>query len=268
MLGKRHLRTGHGRADFIRIYRAHTWVPTRLRLGQQRRHHLLRDQVSEAPTGNGYTAFTSGEYHSCALDALGELICWGDNYYSQKFVPQAGPYTAVASGMLYNCALTASGDVHCWGDDNTYLVTDTPTLDGFARLALGAWHACALHSDGRILCWGENPEIGDFGFSDPDWPYPSAYGQVALSPSFNACEAPAPTTSLRLATAMVTTAASGTRRTSTTTTVTTAMATPVIRVTACYDTPTTTRSTPIAMIQIGRPTPAQLGYRRGWRRLR
>ena len=71
-------------------------------------------------------------------------------------------------------------------------MTDTPTLDGFARLALGAWHACALHSDGRILCWGENPEIGDFGFSDPDWPYPSAYGQVALSPSFNACEAPSP----------------------------------------------------------------------------
>ena len=48
----------------------------------------------EPPDPNAFTTVSAGGNHACGLRANGTVICWGDNYFSQRIAPE-GPYSAV-----------------------------------------------------------------------------------------------------------------------------------------------------------------------------
>jgi alpha-tubulin suppressor-like RCC1 family protein len=94
-------------------------------------------QIAGLPSaGSVATAISAGEYHTCALQNDGAVLCWGNNGAAQAGdgtmmnpkpiptpsagLPEVGTSTAaVASGSAHTCALLSVGSVRCWGD-NTF----------------------------------------------------------------------------------------------------------------------------------------------------
>lgn len=97
-----------------------------------------------ARAGSNWTAIAvAGDSHSCALNSVGFVYCWGNNDVGQlgnPFVPTGyhsvgpgganssvpvrvqglpGPATAIAVGGSWgvSCALLVSGAVYCWGSN-------------------------------------------------------------------------------------------------------------------------------------------------------
>jgi len=131
----------------------------------------------------------AGGYHSCAMDKVGGLFCWGNNRYGQlgngetsehpTIVPTQvkidGKVQTVELGLRFSCLLDAQSDIRCWGSNSHGQLGDTvdknvPTkVDlknagavGFLHLGLGGTHACIIDNNYKLFCWGSN-EFGQIG---------------------------------------------------------------------------------------------------------
>ncbi len=134
---------------------------------------------------------TKGD-HSCAINDIGQVKCWGRNDYGQAgpggFIDLGDNLSAVsiATGYWHSCALLADGRVKCWGRNNygqlglgdslnrgalaQHMGDNLPVVDlGSSRralaIALGYSHSCALLDDESVRCWGEN-SMGQLGLGD------------------------------------------------------------------------------------------------------
>ncbi len=124
---------------------------------------------------SGVTAVSVGDGAACALNAGGQVSCWGNawGFFSQIFSQVAGPWgpvpvaglsggvTAVSVTGNDGCALTAGTGVVCWGDDvslgNVYPPMTVAGLEsGATAIAVGGVSpgACAATGDGGVECWG------------------------------------------------------------------------------------------------------------------
>ena len=138
------------------------------------------------PPATGLTRLAGGEAHTCAIDAAGELLCWGQNGSGQvgdgstveRLVPtpvagaEAAVVRQVAAGFRHALGVDGAGVAYAWGDNWARQVA--PTLDlrsapsmvadlaGVGRVAGGWAHSCALLATGRVACWG-NGEAGQLG---------------------------------------------------------------------------------------------------------
>lgn len=137
--------------------------------------------------------------HTCAVDAVGALYCWGDNAYNQLVrcaqvipsvpvrawscaplvaqglgifhtpvldaptVPTLTNVTLVATGSDSTCALTVDADLLCWGLFGNFVPPSTPTLAGVRSVAIGAEHVCAVSLSGGVRCWGGYNAWGELG---------------------------------------------------------------------------------------------------------
>ena len=64
--------------------------------------------MSNTPTGTGFTAIASGNYHGYALRADGSIAAWGSDFDDQvSRTPTGTGFTAIAGGYYHGYALRA-----------------------------------------------------------------------------------------------------------------------------------------------------------------
>ena len=57
-----------------------------------------------------------GDYHTCGIDELGEVRCWGWNLEGQVDVPTLGqPALGLSLAYEHSCAALKDGTIRCWG---------------------------------------------------------------------------------------------------------------------------------------------------------
>jgi alpha-tubulin suppressor-like RCC1 family protein len=131
---------------------------------------------------------------SCALDIVGNVYCWGENYFGQlgrgdwlqgsdsyemandlSPIALGGSTEQIFTGPTGVCALRTDGALYCWGDnsmgqigyDQFDAIGDDefpvdvgalPIGSGIKSVALGMSHSCALFHDGTVKCWGDNSD--------------------------------------------------------------------------------------------------------------
>jgi len=150
----------------------------------------LRPYAAEIANAHvNIAAVVTGDNHSCALKADGNVLCWGANNVGQlgsfSNTPSPSPVevayigpnldevpaTQLATGISHTCALTSTRRVLCWGEgsngqlgnglemDSNVPVwvngIDGTTLQAIA-VAAGGHHSCALLANNTVHCWGFN----------------------------------------------------------------------------------------------------------------
>ena len=149
-----------------------------------------------------------GQNSVCAVTTIGELYCWGGNYYHHiqtcpinpispydcrwmhkiNYLPENSQVVAVAVGSTSTCALLTNGTVYCWGSvsldnqdstlfSNQYITqinlgsSDILSLDaGSANGQNNMDTYCVVLSNGSVPCWGNNAwgQAGDFPYQGND----------------------------------------------------------------------------------------------------
>jgi len=160
------------------------------RLGNGTNNNRAAPQQVTFPAGVQAVQIDAGERHTCAVDVLGTVWCWGsgangrlgNNSLQDRSspVPVTLPDSAVqvSAGVAHSCALLTDGRVFCWGSplsgrlgDGTVIFDQLVPIQsaGVAnavQVSAGSDHTCArLFSGGslRDVCWGDNNhgELGD-----------------------------------------------------------------------------------------------------------
>ena len=142
--------------------------------------------MSTRVLGGSATAVATGENHTCALVAGGQVQCWGNgnegelgdnsttNALTPVMVSGLSGAMVIAAGGNHTCALMASGQVQCWGENNYGQLGSNSTtraltpvmvsgLSGATAITAGINHTCALVAGGQVQCWGYNyfGQLGD-----------------------------------------------------------------------------------------------------------
>ncbi len=153
------------------------------------------------PGGDGATAVTTGDEHTCVLvapgDGLGgEILCFGDNSFGElgdgttasRATPAPVPLgtgaaatraASVTAGGGHTCAVDVDGRAWCWGRGDRGQIGDGSSMDqlvpmpialpgggAVSSLSAGGEHTCAVDAAGAVFCWGAN-ERGQLGAGAP-----------------------------------------------------------------------------------------------------
>jgi len=150
---------------------------------------VLNVSPSIAALGTVLGGVVPGGLHTCAIDALSSLYCWGYNgngtigdgsrqhRYSPTLVGAGMNFTQVATGIGHSCALTDTGAAYCWGKNESGQLGDGTTIDravptavlgglSFSSIDVGYTHSCALTTTGAAYCWGAD-SLGQLGDGAP-----------------------------------------------------------------------------------------------------
>jgi len=114
---------------------------------------------SSASDGALTEELSAGVSHTCFVDGMGLVDCWGSNDYGQIDVPDnLGKVTQISAGGDHTCALNDEGLLDCWGY-NDYGQTDVPdNLGKITQISAGVNHTCVLNDRGLVDCWGRNDD--------------------------------------------------------------------------------------------------------------
>jgi alpha-tubulin suppressor-like RCC1 family protein len=60
-------------------------------------------------------AIAAGDFHTCALDAEGWVVCWGDNTFGQSDAPHER-FVAIDADANWSLGVSAEDELAwCWG---------------------------------------------------------------------------------------------------------------------------------------------------------
>lgn len=126
---------------------------------------------------------------TCALEAGGDLWCWGEGWIDPtddppappSRVPLPGAVTAFSMSRSHACAVMTDASVRCWGTTRSGALgspspgapsrTLRPVELGTSARAIdvttGYDHTCVLLSSGRVKCFGEGM-YGQLGLADTE----------------------------------------------------------------------------------------------------
>ena len=122
--------------------------------------------ITEAPTGIGFTQICAGATHLIGIDENGEVHTWGSG--SGGSIPaDLGICRSVWAGAYFNLAVRLDGTVEAWGQNQSGQC-DVPTnLPSIMSVAGADEHAAALSENGDVYRWGNSwdnldsiPELG------------------------------------------------------------------------------------------------------------
>ncbi|WP_165360784.1 PD40 domain-containing protein [Candidatus Chloroploca sp. Khr17] len=98
---------------------------------------------------------SAGDIHTCFIDVLGRLACWGSSENGRLMIPSdLGSVTQVTVGGS-TCAITHEGLLRCWGSSHDY-VSEPNNLGNVGQVSMGSHHTCAVLVTGELRCWGDN----------------------------------------------------------------------------------------------------------------
>ena len=132
--------------------------------------------------------------HSCALDDLGLVHCWGDNDEMQLgdgtqvsrnrplLVTDLSGIGDLATGGAHTCVVLADLTAWCWGRRYGSLFPIT-LLEGVVAVSSGRDFDCVRLEEGAMHCWGDNDDgqLGDG--SRVDRVIPAQVGGLVVSAS-------------------------------------------------------------------------------------
>jgi alpha-tubulin suppressor-like RCC1 family protein len=137
---------------------------------------------------------SSGTAHTCVINLLGGVQCWGRNEDGRlgdgSTTDATAPVTvsgldnavSLSAGGGHTCAVTGNGRVQCWGSNSDGQLGDgnggttffeppafslvPVTVSGLSdavAVFTGDEHSCAVTKTGRVQCWGGNVygQLGD-----------------------------------------------------------------------------------------------------------
>jgi alpha-tubulin suppressor-like RCC1 family protein len=149
----------------------------------------LQISASISQLGTVMKGIVPGGIHTCAIDALSSLYCWGTNgngtvgdgttvdHLAPVLVAGSVSFTQIATGTAHNCALSDVGDAYCWGRNYAGQLGDGTTTDRtlptlvlggltFTSIDVGFNHSCAITEAGVAYCWGGD-DLGQLGDGAP-----------------------------------------------------------------------------------------------------
>ena len=107
----------------------------------------------------GFQSVTSGTDFTCAIEADGEMDCWGYSDDGQTALPSDLTSLGTAQfnvGGTASCLINDNGSLKCFGDPefSTPLLSEMPTSGVFTQVAGTYQSACAIKDNGSLVCWG------------------------------------------------------------------------------------------------------------------
>jgi len=137
-----------------------------------------------APAASGWISVSVGYEHTCAIDDLRRLWCWGSNTTGklglapttssaqepQQIGLSGSKWKQVSASYAHTCGVQDDGTLWCWGKNSEAqlglgfrspqeAMTQVGTENDWAEAHLGAISSdtsCALKRDRSLHCWGSN----------------------------------------------------------------------------------------------------------------
>jgi len=146
--------------------------------------------ISDAPEGFGFKDISSGNKHTCVINKIDEVQCWGqDNSRSVKGAPKGIKFKSISVSKISSCGLVkengsyfrlvknparwhrgyksnvleksptkvVAGEIVCWGATTNDVIKHVPSGFKFLSFSIGSYHGCGIMDGSHTLkCWGSS----------------------------------------------------------------------------------------------------------------
>ncbi len=87
-------------------------------------------------------------------DDGGNIRCWGDNGFNQAPLFMPGNFLEVSAGDTHTCAIDSLGSLQCWGFGQYGEIVNSALGERFMHVGVSKARTCAVRENGELVCWG------------------------------------------------------------------------------------------------------------------